>query len=109
MNPLERIYAAFPAFLYLNASLGGALLSPLLPSHPDNFSGQTYAAQDIGGLYPQVQGPNRIPQEGVERKCPCTVTVHPVGRELTRWLRLRSFGRIWKHAHHDVCACENVR
>ncbi|KAM5545433.1 hypothetical protein V8D89_000471 [Ganoderma adspersum] len=66
-NPVERIYAAFPAFLYLNASLGGALLTPLLASQPDSLSDQTYAAQDIGGLYPQAQGPSRIPQEGVEQ------------------------------------------
>jgi len=28
-NPVEIIYASFPAFLYLNASLAGALLEPL--------------------------------------------------------------------------------
>ena len=54
-------------FLYLNASLGGALLAPLLASQPETLSGQTYAAMDVGGQYPEAQGPSRIPQEGVER------------------------------------------
>ena len=29
MNPVEVIYASFPAFLYLNLSLTGKLLEPL--------------------------------------------------------------------------------
>ncbi|PIL34513.1 hypothetical protein GSI_03291 [Ganoderma sinense ZZ0214-1] len=66
-NPVERIYAAFPMFLYLNASLGGALLSPLLAAQPASLSGQTYAAMDIGSQYPEAQGPSRVPQEGVEQ------------------------------------------
>lgn len=72
-NPVEHIYMAFPAFLYLNASLGGALLVPLLESQPASLSGETYAAQDLGNLYPQAQGPSRMPQQGVERECLCTL------------------------------------
>ncbi len=30
MNPVETIYAAFPAFLHLDSHLAGALLEPLL-------------------------------------------------------------------------------
>ncbi len=44
---MESMFAAFPAYLYLNASLGGALLAPLLQSQ-DGLVGQPYAAQDIG-------------------------------------------------------------
>lgn len=47
VNPVERIYAAFPALLYLNASLGGAILAPLLESQ-DDLRGQAYASQDLG-------------------------------------------------------------
>ena len=72
-NPVEHIYMAFPALMYLNASLGGALLSPLLASQPASLSGQTYAAQDLGNLYPQAQGPGRIPRQGVERECAFTL------------------------------------
>ena len=45
------MYAAFPMFLYLNASLGGAMLAPLLESQ-ENVNGDiAYAAQDIGMLF----------------------------------------------------------
>ena len=47
VNPVEKMYAAFPAYLYLNASLGAGMLAPLLESQ-DNLTGQAYAAQDIG-------------------------------------------------------------
>lgn len=47
INPVERMYAAFPAYLYLNASLGGGLLAPLLEVQ-DTLVGQEYAAQDLG-------------------------------------------------------------
>ena len=43
---MERMYAALPAFLYLNASMVGPLLAPLLELQ-DN-STQPYAAQDLG-------------------------------------------------------------
>ncbi|KAI0705088.1 hypothetical protein C8T65DRAFT_577862 [Cerioporus squamosus] len=51
VNPVERIYAAFPTYLYLNASFGGSLLAPLLESQ-DGLTGQQYAAQDLGTGYP---------------------------------------------------------
>ena len=41
------MYAAFPAFLYLNASLGGAMLAPLLEAQ-DDWTSSLYAAQDLG-------------------------------------------------------------
>ncbi|RPD75342.1 hypothetical protein L226DRAFT_534905 [Lentinus tigrinus ALCF2SS1-7] len=51
VNPVERLYAAFPTYLYLNASFGGSLLAPLLESQ-DGLTGQQYAAQDLGTGYP---------------------------------------------------------
>ncbi|KAI1793781.1 hypothetical protein LXA43DRAFT_1122215 [Ganoderma leucocontextum] len=66
VNPVEHIYAAFPAFLYLNASTGGALLDPLLASQ-DSLADGTFAAQDIGDAYPAVPGPDAVPQQGVEQ------------------------------------------
>ncbi|KAI1795670.1 hypothetical protein LXA43DRAFT_1058371 [Ganoderma leucocontextum] len=47
VNPVEHVYAAFPTFLYLNASLGGALLDPLMESQA-SLTGQAYAAHDLG-------------------------------------------------------------
>ena len=44
---MEQLYAAFPAFLYLNASMGGAMLAPLLEVQ-DGLSNLSYAAQDLG-------------------------------------------------------------
>ncbi|TFK89099.1 DUF1793-domain-containing protein [Polyporus arcularius HHB13444] len=51
VNAVERLYAAFPTYLYLNASFGGFLLAPLLESQ-DGLTGQQYAAQDLGTGYP---------------------------------------------------------
>lgn len=69
MNPVEHIYAAFPMFLYLNASIGGTLLKPLLESQA-NLSDQLFAAMDIGNLYPIAPGPDVDSTRGVEREYP---------------------------------------
>ena len=47
---MERMFAAFPAYLYLNASLGGALLAPLLEFQSSQTAELPYAAQDIGKM-----------------------------------------------------------
>ena len=47
MNAVEHLYAAFPALLYLNASLAGAALVPLLKAQ-DSLQDQAFASQDIG-------------------------------------------------------------
>ena len=46
-NPVDRLYAAFPAYLYLNASLCSAMLAPLLEAQ-DGLTGQLYASPDLG-------------------------------------------------------------
>ncbi|RDX47956.1 hypothetical protein OH76DRAFT_1405499 [Lentinus brumalis] len=66
VNPVESMFAAFPTYLYLNASLGGALLAPLLQSQ-DNLVGQAYAAQDIGANYPNATGTRGAHQQGIEQ------------------------------------------
>ena len=49
VNPVEQMYAAFPAFLYLNASLGNAMLAPLLDAQDLSKTNEVpYAAQDLG-------------------------------------------------------------
>lgn len=49
VNPVETLYAAFPAFMYIDPSLGAPLLEPLfrLQAHP-NYT-IPYAAGDLGG------------------------------------------------------------
>ena len=70
VNPVETLFAAFPAYLYLNASLGGALLAPLLDSQA-GLSGQPYAAQDVGLNYPNATGARWDSQQSIEREqCP---------------------------------------
>ncbi|KAI0712927.1 hypothetical protein C8T65DRAFT_726919 [Cerioporus squamosus] len=66
VNPVESMFAAFPTYLYLNASLGAALLTPLLESQ-DSLSGQPYAAQDIGSSYPNATGTRGAHQQGIEQ------------------------------------------
>jgi len=48
VNPVEVIYASFPAFLYLNATLAGRLLEPLLEFQSSALYSQVYAASDLG-------------------------------------------------------------
>ena len=113
VNPVERMYAAWPAFLYLNASLCAPMLVPLLESQ-DARVGQLYASPDlgmwspksiylrppglhfIGTLYPIATGGVGLPSEGVEG--------HPLVslRLGNRSAHARPF-RICQYAYHDAC------
>jgi hypothetical protein len=59
VNSVETIYAAFPAFLYLNASLAGTLLEPLfeLQASSSVFN-KGYAAPDLGNSTHHRLSPN---------------------------------------------------
>lgn len=51
VNPVDNLYASFPAFLYLDPALGGKLLEPLLEFQASMGSGNAtsvYAAPDLG-------------------------------------------------------------
>ncbi|KAK0211727.1 hypothetical protein IW262DRAFT_1519488 [Armillaria fumosa] len=52
VNPVEILYASFPAYLYFNAAWAGYLLEPLLRYQHSS----QYAAQDLGSSYPNVTG-----------------------------------------------------
>ncbi|KAH9892777.1 DUF1793-domain-containing protein [Cubamyces lactineus] len=66
VNPVEKMYAALPALLYVNASLVGPLLRPLLDAQ-DNLT-TPYAAPDIGPAYPNATGVNLSQaDQGVEQ------------------------------------------
>ncbi|KAM5540214.1 hypothetical protein V8D89_006033 [Ganoderma adspersum] len=66
VNPVEHIYAAFPMFLYLNASIGGALLQPLLETQA-NLTGRSFAAMDLGTTYPTASSSDAVSNQGVEQ------------------------------------------
>ncbi|KAF8168510.1 hypothetical protein B0H34DRAFT_646042 [Crassisporium funariophilum] len=55
-NPVEIIYAAFPALLYLNNTLGRLLLEPLLDLQSSPVNPNPYAAPDLGSTYPDITG-----------------------------------------------------
>ncbi|KAF9007842.1 hypothetical protein BDQ17DRAFT_1350037 [Cyathus striatus] len=55
-SPVETVYAALPAILYLNASLAGPLLEPLLEYQNSSDYKNGYATPDLGLTYPKVLG-----------------------------------------------------
>ncbi|KAK0246503.1 hypothetical protein EDD85DRAFT_897226 [Armillaria nabsnona] len=58
VNPVEILYAAFPAYLYFNPTWAGYLLEPLLRYQQSSQYTETYAAPDLGLLYPIIGGNN---------------------------------------------------
>ncbi|KAF9445101.1 hypothetical protein P691DRAFT_762809 [Macrolepiota fuliginosa MF-IS2] len=55
-NPVESIYGAFPALLYLNPSLAKDLLVPLLDFQSSPRYKNAYAAPNLGSSYPMILG-----------------------------------------------------
>jgi len=49
VNAVEALYAAFPALMYIDPSLGAPLLGPLFQLQADNDVG--FAASDLGVYY----------------------------------------------------------
>ncbi|KAF9784530.1 hypothetical protein BJ322DRAFT_1109249 [Thelephora terrestris] len=55
VNAVDKIYSAWPAFLYTNPAVGGYLLEPLLAYQAANPIQGGYAIHDIGdSMYPNV-------------------------------------------------------
>lgn len=48
MNPLETLYYAFPAFAYVNPTLVGLLLDPLIQYQAFRLPLRAYAAPNLG-------------------------------------------------------------
>ena len=67
VSPVEHIFAAFPTYLYLNATWGGALLDPLLELQ-DSQTGQMFAAKDLGDTYPKASQATGAAEQGIERE-----------------------------------------
>ncbi|KAJ6479162.1 hypothetical protein DFH09DRAFT_1215072, partial [Mycena vulgaris] len=64
VNPTETIAAALPALIYLNASISGLLLEPLLRFQNSSAYTNPYAASDLGASYP-LAGGNNAQNEGI--------------------------------------------
>ncbi|KAK0466308.1 uncharacterized protein EV420DRAFT_1617584 [Desarmillaria tabescens] len=58
VNPVEILYASFPAYLYFNTTWAGYLLEPLLRYQQSSQYTKTYAAPDLGSSYPNAKGNN---------------------------------------------------
>ncbi|KIM38969.1 hypothetical protein M413DRAFT_447329 [Hebeloma cylindrosporum] len=58
VNPVNTMYAALPALLYLNASMVPYLLGPLLDYQSTSAYTNTFAAPDLGTTYPTALGNN---------------------------------------------------
>ncbi|KAL0061627.1 hypothetical protein AAF712_011544 [Marasmius tenuissimus] len=56
VNPIETLYASFPAFLYINSTWCRYLLEPLLQYHSSSHYDKSYAAPDLGSSYPVTGG-----------------------------------------------------
>lgn len=54
VNTVDTLYAALPAFLYLNPEIAGYLLSPLLEYQDSSAHTLSYAARNIGSFYPNA-------------------------------------------------------
>ncbi|KAL7281476.1 hypothetical protein ACG7TL_004791 [Trametes sanguinea] len=66
VNAVEKMYAALPALLYVNASIVGPLLAPLLDAQ-DGITTMPYAAQDLGVAYPNATGIHGPHDQGLEQ------------------------------------------
>ncbi|KAJ3793046.1 hypothetical protein GGU11DRAFT_437691 [Lentinula aff. detonsa] len=53
-NPVEAMYASFPAILYFNASWAGYLLEPLMQLEQSSLYTQSFAAGDLGNAFPSA-------------------------------------------------------
>ncbi|KIK51207.1 hypothetical protein GYMLUDRAFT_181767, partial [Collybiopsis luxurians FD-317 M1] len=66
-NPVDVMYAAFPAILYINASWAGYLLKPLLQFQSSELYNKDFAAEDLGNVFPMAVGNSTpSPSTGME-------------------------------------------
>ncbi|KAH9011942.1 hypothetical protein EDB85DRAFT_1878028, partial [Lactarius pseudohatsudake] len=66
VNPVEMLYSAFPAFMYIDPDLGGLLLEPLFRLQASPKYTNSYAAQDLGTNFPDASISNSPHNQGVE-------------------------------------------
>ncbi|KAH9063197.1 hypothetical protein EDB87DRAFT_1805777 [Lactarius vividus] len=66
VNAVETLYSAFPAFMYIDHTLGRPLLEPLFQLQASPNYTIPYAAADLGSSYPNVTISNSNHNQGVE-------------------------------------------
>ncbi|KAH9066268.1 hypothetical protein EDB87DRAFT_1554011 [Lactarius vividus] len=66
VNPVETLYSAFPAFMYIDPDLGGLLLEPLFRLQASPKYTNLYAAPDLETSYPDVTVSISVNNRGVE-------------------------------------------
>ncbi|KAH9063195.1 hypothetical protein EDB87DRAFT_1558516 [Lactarius vividus] len=67
VNAVETLYSAFPAFMYIDPTLGRPLLEPLFQLQASPNYTIPYAAADLGSGYPNVTISNSDHNQGVEQ------------------------------------------
>ncbi|KLO17752.1 DUF1793-domain-containing protein [Schizopora paradoxa] len=67
VNNVDTLYASLPVFLYLNPSLAGYLLRPLLEYQESTAFNLPYAAQNPGVSYPIATGNSTQHNFGIEQ------------------------------------------
>ncbi|KAI0072439.1 hypothetical protein K474DRAFT_1667817 [Panus rudis PR-1116 ss-1] len=67
VNPVEAIYAAYPFFLFVNATYAGYLLAPLLEYQDSPQYTLPYAMRDLGLNYPVAEGSNNPHGQQIEQ------------------------------------------
>ncbi|KAH9021639.1 hypothetical protein EDB84DRAFT_1580788 [Lactarius hengduanensis] len=67
VNAVETLYSAFPAFMYIDPTLGRPLLEPLFQLQASPNYTIPYAAADLGSGYPNVTISNSNHNQGVEQ------------------------------------------
>ena len=120
VNAVETLYSAFPAFMYIDPTLGRPLLEPLLQLQATPNYTIPFAAADLGAFqhsesleasvtkdiyegssYPNVTISNAYHNQGVERLY-LPFGTHP------SLMDSFSFYRVWEYVNHDLClhSCE---
>jgi hypothetical protein len=56
VNAVETLYAAFPALMYIDPSLGGPLLEPLFRLQPPRNNFMAFSAADLGAYHIIMNG-----------------------------------------------------
>ncbi|KAH9063198.1 hypothetical protein EDB87DRAFT_1681625 [Lactarius vividus] len=67
VNAVETLYSAFPAFMYIDPTLGRPLLEPLFQLQASPNHTIPYAAADLGLAYPNVTISDSSHNQGVEQ------------------------------------------
>ncbi|KAH9996278.1 hypothetical protein BJV77DRAFT_942524 [Russula vinacea] len=80
VNAVEVLFAAFPAFMYIDPSLGAPLLEPLFRLQASPNYTIPFAAADLGSNYPNISGSNSNHNQGVEQSANMLIMTYAYAR-----------------------------